>query len=598
MQEVHILLPIGSIIHERYVIEALLGQGGFGAVYLVRDQRVRGNLFALKEVLGPDKEARRRFLFEAEVLKKHDHPALPRVYQVFEDDIQQRAYMLMDYIEGPNLEQLRLQQPNERLSLAQMDAVLAPMIAVLGYLHTLHPPIIHRDIKPANIVVPQSGAGAVLVDFGIAKEYDEDGTTTAVRHASPGYGAPEQYGRGTNIATDIYGLGATCYTLLTGAVPVDALTRMTQVGNKEGDPLIPLETLVPGIPAHIASAIHRALALNLKTRFSSVTQFWDAIKNISPSASVASHADVPLAHLAKAVRPSVIANVVPTPSVITTGGSAPATPSNQRATRRKKMVAFVLLLLVLLLGAGVGLGRGLFIPSHSNNAYGVQNNKGLLTPTGNAVTVMPQHAATPTGITHTTPVSSVPTQLPTTGTQKTPVSGTNTTPIATSTIPVPQPTATSAPQPTPTPQPPAPTPTPAPAAYPHLMTSYSGVVDDTTAHPDIKASIFLSSIQQRQGAISGYFIVNQPLVGSNNFTGMVTQSHTIQFTVASYNGNAPLLFYGKIQSNGNISGSYCSVDASGRCNANVGAAGIWNVCPSSSNALPASTRRDLWYRLP
>src|SRR5258708_34778555 len=97
-----------------------------------------------------------------------------------------------------------------------------PIMKFGNYIPQQRPPIIHRDINPANIIVPTSGIGSVLVDFGIAKEYYPDSTTTAVRHASPGYGPPEQYDIGTNTLTDIYALGATIYALLTGIVPADA----------------------------------------------------------------------------------------------------------------------------------------------------------------------------------------------------------------------------------------------------------------------------------------------------------------------------------------------------------------------------------------
>src|SRR5258708_5600144 len=139
-------------------------------------------------------------------------------------------------------------------------------------------PIIHRDIKPANIIVPTSGIGSVLVDFGIAKEYYPDSTTTAVRHASPGYGAPEQYGIGTNTRTDVYGLGATIYTLLTGTVPTDAFFRLTQHLSKHSDPLIPVKQLIPDIPEHVSAAIERAMALENVERFASVEDFWQALQ--------------------------------------------------------------------------------------------------------------------------------------------------------------------------------------------------------------------------------------------------------------------------------------------------------------------------------
>lgn len=277
MQGVQLNLPLGSIIHQRYVVESLLGKGGFGAVYLVRDLRVKGNVFALKEVADLSLQGRKSLIFEGDVLKRVDHPALPRVYRTFEDDM--RVYLLMDYIEGPNLELLRKMQPEKRFSVAQAMKIMAPVVDAVAYLHALHPPIIHRDIKPSNIIVPPSDAGAVLVDFGIAKEYDQDSTTTAVRHGSPGYCAPEHYSRGTGPRSDIYSLGATFYTLLTGVVPIDSLYRLTQISSKNVDPLEPVKEIAPFVPEPIAVAIQRALSLNSNERFATVEQFWQALSS-------------------------------------------------------------------------------------------------------------------------------------------------------------------------------------------------------------------------------------------------------------------------------------------------------------------------------
>ncbi len=148
MQELQTTLPVGSIVGGRYQVEKLLGKGGFGAVYLVRDQRVQHNLFALKEVIDPNIQERKRFVFEADLLRRLDHPALPRVYHVFEDDRNERAYMLMDYVEGANLEVLRQQQPNRRFSVPQVLSIIAPIMNAVYYLHNQQPPVIHRDIKP------------------------------------------------------------------------------------------------------------------------------------------------------------------------------------------------------------------------------------------------------------------------------------------------------------------------------------------------------------------------------------------------------------------------------------------------------------------
>jgi serine/threonine protein kinase len=273
------VLPAGVTIRDPagglYVIEALLGEGGSGAVYLVRDQNADQQRFALKEVINPDTHDRERFTFEGQVLWRLEHKALPRVYQVFENDRLKRVYMLMDYIEGPNLEALQKEQPEQRFPLALSLALVAPIVDALTYLHGQDPPIVHRDVKPANIIIPMRGEGAVLVDFGIAKEFVEDKTTNVIRHGSPGYAAPEQYGGGTTPRTDLYGLGATLYTMLTGIIPPDAITRATR--SKALDPLRPVNLLVPGIPPEVARAIEKAMSISLDDRYETIEQFWQEL---------------------------------------------------------------------------------------------------------------------------------------------------------------------------------------------------------------------------------------------------------------------------------------------------------------------------------
>ncbi len=349
MQEVHTTLPPGSIVGGRYLVEELLGKGGFGAVYKVRDQRVRQNLFALKEVIDPSKQERKRFVFEADLLRRLDHPALPRVYYVFEDDKNERAYMLMDYVEGSNLEVLRRHQPNMRLSVPQILNIMAPIMNATSYLHNQLPPVIHRDIKPANIIVPTSGNEAVLVDFGIAKEFHPDSTTTAVRHASPGYAAPEQYGVGTNTRTDIYGLGATIYTLLTGIVPADAFYRITNLGSKGIDPLESIHRYAPDVPQYIADAIYRAMAVDINDRFPTVQDFW---QELNAYAVDDSHSPVPF--------------VIPGPTVTQSRPAPLITPvvpvhdastfvMERRPQNRRRLGVILIMLCVLLAGTAAAL---------------------------------------------------------------------------------------------------------------------------------------------------------------------------------------------------------------------------------------------------
>jgi len=273
------LLPTGAIVRnvngDAYTIDGLLGQGGSSAVYIVRERRNKENTFALKELIDPDKNERERFAFEAEVLMRLDNEALPSVYRVFENERLKRIYILMDYIEGRDLEALRKEQPENRFPLQFVLASLIPIVTAIGYLHHREPPIVHRDIKPANIVIPIKGRDAMLVDFGIAKEYVDEGTTTVIRHGSPGYAALEQYGGGTDMRTDVYGLGATIYTLLTGIVPIDAFLRVT--GKSGTDPLLPVHAIVPDIPICVSDVISRALSISREDRFATIDEFWEEL---------------------------------------------------------------------------------------------------------------------------------------------------------------------------------------------------------------------------------------------------------------------------------------------------------------------------------
>ena len=598
MQEVQLHLPVGSVLRDRYVIEALLGQGGFGAVYRVCDQRVKGNLYALKEVIElPRKDRSRkeknRFQFESDLLRQLDHRALPRVYRIFTDDTHERAYMLMDYIDGPNLEVLRQQQPEKRFTLSQVMILMEPVIDAVRYLHSQEPPIIHRDIKPSNIIVP-APQEAVLVDFDIAKEFDPDSTTTAVRRCSPGFGAPEQYGQGTSTLTDVYGLGATIYTLLTGQVPADALHRMTMLGAKGHDPLIPVELLVPGIPQRVAHAVQQAMSLHQTDRFPTVEHFWHTLD--ANATSLEFPALGPTTHplsvqadqkeLSDEPTAPTTRELPLTPAPLTIDISTPPLASMTTRKKRKRWSLLLALLAGILFLASAG-GFWAFLWSHD----GTTPLRSTLTRSSQETPVVSlSPGLDPTAIAHPTSVSgkAVPTPTTTPAVSSfpptTPIPGQ--TPIATHPpflYPTPTPTPIPTPRPTPTPTP-RPTPTPVPNPYPVLAGTYNGTIVDTTPSPNITTTMYLSSIQQNKGNFSGYFTVDSPLQGNGPFTGTVGTNKYIQFTVRSSNGAAPLYFWGFVQSNNSLQGQYCSLDSSNHCSANVGAGGYWNVYPGNSGS--------------
>ncbi len=344
MLQEQMTLPIGAIVQDksgdRYRVEELLGKGGSGAVYLVRDRRTREHVFALKEITDPSNQDRQRLLFECEVLKRLDHTALPRVYHVFGNEKLKRVYMLMEYIQGKNLEIVRREQPEQRFSLDLALNMMSPIVDALVYMHHQWPPIVHRDIKPSNIIVPLDGREAVLVDFGTAKEYLPDNTTMAFRHGSPGYAAIEQYGggSGTDMGTDVYGLGATFYTVLTGVTPIDAISRVTANGK---DPLKPVSALVPAIPVHISNTIQRAMSIHKSDRFPTVEAFWSTLR-ADPKELAARSPETPI--------PATVADQE-TPNML---AAVPSRKPRGRVSGRRVGVLSIMFVLLLTLVLGLG----------------------------------------------------------------------------------------------------------------------------------------------------------------------------------------------------------------------------------------------------
>lgn len=270
-------LPVETVIRGQYIIEGLLGRSSSGATYLVRNQHTRdaqGKLFVLKEVVEPNKQARHRLASDGRLLRRLHHLGLPSIHRVFKDNKNNRMYLLMEYIAGQDLDTLRQHQPQKLFSWNEVLHIMSPIIAAVTYLHHQQPPVIHGDIKPANIIMAKEDIRSVLVDFGMLKAGDPGSTTATGRYC---YRAPEQYDGSVDVRTDIYALGATFYTLVTGRLPPDALSRLTQVGNGAMDPLEPVNSVVPALPMTIGKAIERAMSLNAQRRFSSVEQFWEAL---------------------------------------------------------------------------------------------------------------------------------------------------------------------------------------------------------------------------------------------------------------------------------------------------------------------------------
>ncbi|HEX8732391.1 MAG TPA: protein kinase [Ktedonobacterales bacterium] len=261
---------IGSIVRSRYRILGVVGRGGLGVVYRVADTLYSSNnVYALKELSDQSPGARKQFALESRWLQELDHTSIPKVRESFEWD--DRVYLVMDFVEGENLEQ-RLRRAGRPLPEEQALRWMLPICDALQYLHTRTPPLLHRDVKPANIIVTPSGH-PVLVDFGIAKAHlpGMNQTVTFVRKAgTEGYAPPEQYAATglTGPWSDVYALGATLYQLLTLHVPMTAVERITGLA-----PMPRPRAINPAITPLTDAAIMRALELKPANRYQSVTEF-------------------------------------------------------------------------------------------------------------------------------------------------------------------------------------------------------------------------------------------------------------------------------------------------------------------------------------
>ncbi len=260
-------LAEGHLLYQRYEIKSMLGQGGMGAVYRAHDHSL-GRIVAVKE-RAPDpngteagmSQARAQFRREAQILAQLSHPNLPHIYDYFSDE--EYEYIVMDLIEGENLHHLVQERgaQNEALVLDWTRQILEALV----YLHARK--VIHRDIKPHNLILTQDDR-VVLVDFGLVKLLDPErpSTLTLLRGVgTPEYAPLEQYSREvghTDPRSDIYSLGATLYTLLTGKPPVDVHARLLNP-----DAWKTARDLNPSVSFGTATIIEKALGLYPQQRY-------------------------------------------------------------------------------------------------------------------------------------------------------------------------------------------------------------------------------------------------------------------------------------------------------------------------------------------
>lgn len=218
-----------TLLNFRYRLLSQVGQGGFGAVYQAEDTRDGQRRVAIKDfhlaALPPQEvqEARDTYEREVQLLAKLAHPRLPRLYDTFSTP--GHCYLVRDFIAGETLEQYLETMPDGRLPWQEVLSIGVQLCDVLDYLHAQEPPIVFRDLKPANVIRARDG-NLTLIDFGIARHFKAGQAKDTGVFGSPGYAAPEQYGRAqTTPQTDLYSLGVLLHQLLTGQDPAQTPFR-------------------------------------------------------------------------------------------------------------------------------------------------------------------------------------------------------------------------------------------------------------------------------------------------------------------------------------------------------------------------------------
>jgi formylglycine-generating enzyme required for sulfatase activity/predicted Ser/Thr protein kinase len=207
-------LKIGEIYDERYEIVQQIIEGGEGTVFLAQDKKLMDHKVAIKECHVATAEDRSRIEKEARILIECSHDNLPRIFGIFETP-DHSLCLVMDYIQGENLHQKRIKGPLPHVELVQCFSQISD---TLNFLHDHG--VIHGDIKPKNIIISEKEPyKAYLVDFGSSKvHHTGEGNGVLINDISPDYAAPEQYYGKLDPRSDIYSLGATLYTLLTGKI--------------------------------------------------------------------------------------------------------------------------------------------------------------------------------------------------------------------------------------------------------------------------------------------------------------------------------------------------------------------------------------------
>lgn len=277
-------IPVGEIVAQRYELLDVIGRGGQGTVYRARDLS-RGELVAVKVIQGH--LARHPDVVERMAREQQAMLALAGTHAVGFLDLcsseQGALCLVMELLHGQELETtlVELENRGERLSVAQLVAMLTPIVETLEKAHSVG--IVHRDLKPGNIFLlsAEVGGGSRLLDFGFARLSDSKRVTnTGMVMGSPSYIAPEMWkgqGKSADHRVDVYAFGVIVYRALAGELPFpnhsmqETLMLVTQAKRPS------LHQRRPDLPPRVDAWVETALAIDREQRFQSVRACWNEL---------------------------------------------------------------------------------------------------------------------------------------------------------------------------------------------------------------------------------------------------------------------------------------------------------------------------------
>lgn len=290
---------------EKYEYLKPLGSGGFSNVYLVSHKifnekhvlKVMRTTHILKSVKKQDgrptqkkfDEIKKRFITEAKLYKKIDHPNVVKIHDVdfieTENSKNKIPYLIMQYVEGISLEKILANK--KALKIEDILTISEGILSGLDFIHKEK--IIHRDIKPANILLEKESGKAILIDLGIAmdKLTNEKLTASGQLWGTPHYTAPERFEDRSTLGpwTDLYSFGILLFEMAAGKLPYDG-TIEEIINGHINKPVPDIRALNPSLPVGFENIIERAMAKNPRERYENAMEFLSDLQKITNTVTV------------------------------------------------------------------------------------------------------------------------------------------------------------------------------------------------------------------------------------------------------------------------------------------------------------------------